>query len=157
MGSARREDVLADWKYARGHTYAFIKSVPDRTWTFSPHPAFGPICRQLRHLADVQDCYVRGLLDGKIDFRAKRKDVRLEQSKVLLLVHLKELDKHFLAATKHWTHHDWAKQIRWNAHGCPPTLSRQQALLYMKEHEIYHQGALQLYAALAGFKTLRFF
>ena len=49
---------------------------------------------------------------------------------------------------------DLLKKVDWEEVGNPSIIVM---LTYMKEHEIYHQGILQVYASLAGFPTLRFY
>ncbi len=149
-----KKQFLEDWKYVRGNTIKFIHSVPDNKLSFSPHKNWGTIGKQLRHLADVQDCYLKSIKAGKVSFDNKRKNYEIEKSKKRLLDDMNQRDVELSNVLSKMSGKQLQKKLLWAEVGNSSIII---ALTYMKEHEIYHQGILQLYADLAGFKTLRFF
>ncbi len=152
-----KEGLLADWEWTRSLTLKYIESVPDDKLSFSPGHGFGTLGRQLRHMADVQECYLKGLETGEIDFKKKRKDYMMETSKAKLLAYVKELDEKLKSLMKNLEEEDLNKPVKWQVWENLPDPTIFQAITYMTQHEIFHQGILQLYAALAGFQTVRFF
>jgi len=149
-----KKQFLADWDYTRSNTLKFIESIPNNKLDFSPNKNFGSLGRQLRHLADVQGCYIKALDTRKVTFQNKKKDYSLENDKQKLINYFNDLDKEMKNKLKRLKEKDLLKKVDWKEVGNPNMISM---LNYMKEHEIYHQGILQLYAELAGFKTLRFY
>ena len=149
-----RKQFLRDWNHTRTNTFKFIESIPNNKIVFSPHKDWGSIGRQLRHMADVQDCYIKAIGTRKITFRNKRRDYSMETSKEKLIKYMKELDKKLKEKIQHMPEKDLLKKVDWKEAGNPPVIVM---LTYMKEHEIYHQGILQVYASLAGFPTIRFY
>ena len=130
------------------------ESIPNNKLNFIPHKDFGSAGRQLRHMADVQECYLKAVETRKVTFQNKRKDYSMETSKEKLVEYMKELDEKLKVKLKKMSEKYLLKKVDWKEVGNPSIIVM---LTYMKEHEIYHQGILQLYASLAGFETIRFF
>ena len=149
-----KKQFLGDWGYTRGNTLKFIESIPANKLTFSPDKDWGSLGRQLRHIADVQECYLRAFYTGEVSFENKRKDYSMEKDKGKILKYMAELDQQLKEKVSSLSEKDLLKKVKWKEVGNP---SIAVMLMYMKEHEIYHQGILQVYASLAGFPTLRFF
>lgn len=151
------KQVLEDWNWTRGLTYKFIDSIPNDKLSFSPGKEFGTIVQQLRHMGAVQECYIIGLETGKIDFSKKRKDKKIESSKKNIKGYLKKLDIRQKKILNKLSKKDLDKIIEWKVWEDIPNPTTHQVLLYLIQHETFHQGILQLYASLARFKTVRFF
>ena len=149
-----KEQFLGDWEYSRKDTIKFIETVPEDKLGFSPHKDWGSIGRQLRHMADVQECYIKAIDTKKVTFQNKRKDYSMETDKQKLIDYMKKLDKQLKEKIKKLSENDLLTKVDWEEVGNP---SIAVMLNYMKDHEIYHQGILQVYASLAGFQTPRFF
>ena len=149
-----KEQFLGDWEYTRNNTFKFIESIPNNKIGFSPHKDWGSIGRQLRHIADVQECYLNAIDTKKVTFQNKRKDYSMETDKDKLIRYMKDLDKRLKEKIQKMSEKDLLKKVDWEEVGNPSIIVM---LTYMKEHEIYHQGILQVYASLAGFQTPRFF
>ena len=149
-----KEQFFGDWEYSRKDTIKFIETVPEDKLGFSPHKDWGSIGRQLRHMADVQECYIKAIDTKKVTFQNKRKDFSMETDKQKLIDYMKKLDKQLKEKIKKLSENDLLTKVDWEEVGNP---SIAVMLNYMKDHEIYHQGILQVYASLAGFPTPRFF
>ena len=142
-----KKQLLSDWEWVRNLTLKFIESIPENKLSFTPGHGFGTLGQQLRHTAAVQECYLIGLETGKINFSQKRKDVDLEQSKEKMMTFMKQLDERLRKALENA---DLDHVIEWKVWENIPNPT-------MTQHEIFHQGIWQLYAAQVGFKTVRFF
>ncbi|MEK6951564.1 MAG: DinB family protein [Nanoarchaeota archaeon] len=152
-----KKQFFEDWVWTRGLTLKFVETIPEDKFNFSPGGNFGHLGKQLRHIGAVQECYLVGFETGKIDFSKKIKDVSLEKSKIQLVKYFTKLDNRFENWFKTLDIKDLDRVINWKVWEDLPNPTISQALYYMLEHEIFHQGILQLYAELAGFETIRFF
>ncbi|MBI4450332.1 DinB family protein [Candidatus Woesearchaeota archaeon] len=154
----RRKDLrmqfLSDWRYTRSRTLSFIRAAPLNAFRFSPNKQYGTLGRQLRHMADIQHCYSISLQTGSMDFTAVKPDKATEHDKYKMMDYFRKVDREFKRAVMRTPLARLRRRMHWPEVGNP---TRYEALLYMKEHEIYHQGILQMYAALAGFKGLKFY
>lgn len=150
----QKHQFLRDWAYLRNNTQEYLKSVPDDRLTFSSHPEWGSIGRHLRHMGDVQECYLNALDTGKLSFKAKRKDRSMESNKQKLAAYFRELDEKLEKKINTMGEQDFLKPVEWKEFDNPTV---EATLTYMKEHEVFHQGILQVYAKLANFHTIRFF
>ncbi|HET6947190.1 MAG TPA: DinB family protein, partial [bacterium] len=95
-GEAHPSDALAqwakEWQGTRALTFDLLHSLPYAVMNFSPHPDFGTFARQIRHLGDIQACYLLALQTGTMDFSARSRQRALEQSKEHLDAYLQDLD-----------------------------------------------------------------
>ena len=158
MDSAKLKRFIdEDWNWTRGLTYKFIDSIPPEKLSFSPSREFGSTGKQLRHMGAVQECYLQGMTAGKIDFSKRRRDEAIEKSAGLIVKYFQKLDTDLKQLLESIGDNDLEKEIEWIVWEDLPNPSLYQVLNYMNQHEIFHQGILQLSASVAGFKTVRFF
>lgn len=130
------------WQAARALTYDLLRSLPYAVMNFSPHPGFGTLIRQIRHVGEIQAAYVAAITSGRMDFAARPRQRALEQSKDRLDAFLREQDASLLAALREA---DAARTIEW--HGTQATLL--QHLMYLLQHETLHHGMWVFYAKIA--------
>ena len=148
-----KKQFLEDWKHTRNNTLRFIDSIPNKKLSFKPHRNFGTLGKQLRHLADVQECYLKGIKTGVIEFSRKRKDFSMETDKQKLINYFRQQDKDLILMLKIMHETDLRKNIIWKECGKPTIYS---TLIYMKEHEIFHQGIFNYALNLQGLNHLDF-
>ncbi|SRR5579875_116090 len=134
------------WQFTRSLTYDFLKVLNEESLSYSPHPAFGNLGKQIRHLGDVQECYVRALETGVADFSRKRMDLSMESSLEKLTHHLREMDNYLYDALSKYTADPLKQEIKW-----PTTrLSVLEHLFLLPQHEAIHQGQWSLAARQHG-------
>lgn len=130
------------WQTTRALTYDLLSTLPYAVMNFSPHPGFGTLIRQIRHVGEIQACYTSAIISGRMDFASRRRQRALEQSKERLDAFLHEQDDALLAALREV---DAARMIEWN--GTQTALL--QHLMYLLQHETLHHGMWVFYAKIA--------
>lgn len=134
------------WQFTRSLTYDFLHVLTEENLAYSPQLEFGTIGKHLRHIGDVQECYVRALQTGSVDFSKKRRDLSMETSLKRLEDHLKEQDKFLYDTLSQYDKDPIREQIAW-----PTTkLSVLEHLFLLPQHEAVHQGQWSLAARQAG-------
>ncbi len=151
------EIFIKDWRWVRGLTYEFIKMIPTEKLMFSPHKDFGSLGRQLRHVADIQECYLKGFINGELDFKNRRRDRSMEHNQKKLLKFFEDLDEKLYKFLSTHTEKELDNVIIWNVWENLPNPTIKECLLYLIEHEVYHQGIWTLYGKLGNFETPKFF
>ncbi|HET6780987.1 MAG TPA: DinB family protein [bacterium] len=130
------------WRSARALTYDFLRSLPYAIMNFSPHPGFGTLARQIRHVGEIQACYLEGITSAQMDLASRRRQRALEQSKERLEAYLQEQDAALLGLLPRA---DPARSIKWSSG--PVTLMVH--LLRLLQHETLHHGMWIFYAKIA--------
>lgn len=130
------------WRSTRTLTYDFLRSLPYAIMNFSPHPGFGTLARQIRHVGEIQACYVGAITAGQMDLAARPRQRALEQSKERLWAYLLEQDAALLDALGKAA---VDRTITWS--GGPVTLLTH--LLWLLQHETLHHGMWIFYAKIA--------
>lgn len=136
------EQWAQTWQTTRALTYDLLATLPYAVMNFSPHPGFGTLIRQIRHVGEIQACYTSAIASGRMDFAGRRRQRALEQSKERLEAFLREQDAALLAALREV---DAVRTIEWN--GTQTTLL--QHLTYLLQHETLHHGMWVFYAKIA--------
>jgi uncharacterized damage-inducible protein DinB len=134
------------WQFTRSLTYDFIKVLKPDDLLYSPQLEFGTIGKQLRHLGDVQECYVKALETGVADFTKKRMDLSMEASASRLEQHLREQDEHLYRALSKYEGSPVDNMIVWKN----SKLSVLEHLFLLPQHEAIHQGQWSLAARQHG-------
>lgn len=134
-----------EWRQTRGLTYDLLHALPYAVMNFSPHPEFGTFVRQIRHIGDMQACYLLGLETGTMDFSAQRRQRALEQSKEHLEAYLRDLDARLLEVVRSLTPERLARPIAWEGERLTPI----QHLMRLLQHESLHHGMWAVYAKVA--------
>lgn len=134
---------VAAWRQTRALTFDFLRALPYAVMNFSPHPEFGTLIRQIRHVADIQACYIAAIKSGTMDFAAQPRRRALERSKESLEAYLHHLDEELLAVLR--AHGSDGRSIDWS--GTPATLP--QHLMWLLQHEALHHGMWTFYAKIA--------
>lgn len=134
-----------EWRGTRALTYDLLRSLPYAVMNFSPHPDFGTFARQIRHLGDIQACYLVALQTGTMDFTSRRRQRALEQSKEHLDAYLQDLDAQLDEVLRGQTPERLAQPITWE--GEHVTVLRH--LMRLLQHESLHHGILAFYAKVA--------
>lgn len=134
------------WQFTRSLTYDFIHSLKDEDLLYSPQLEFGTLGKQLRHVGDVQECYVKALETGKADFAKKRLDVSMETSLTRLEEHLKEQDQYLYRVLASFDKDPIKEPVEWET----TRMSVLEHLFLLPQHEAIHQGQWSLAARQAG-------
>jgi uncharacterized damage-inducible protein DinB len=134
------------WQFTRSLTYDFIHCLKAEDLSYSPQLEFGTLGKQLRHVGDVQECYVKALESGKADFSRKRLDHSMEGSLERLEEHLKEQDQYLYRVLSEFNKDPIKEQIQWEK----TRMSVLEHLFLLPQHEAIHQGQWSLAARQAG-------
>lgn len=134
------------WQFTRSLTYDFIHCLTAEDLSYSPQLEFGTLGKQLRHVGDVQECYVRALESGRADFSKKRMDHSMETSLERLERHLKEQDQYLYRVLSEFNKDPIKEQIQWET----TRMSVLEHLFLLPQHEAIHQGQWSLAARQAG-------
>lgn len=134
-----------EWAAARTLTYDLLRSLPYPVMNFSPHPDFGTFARQMRHLGDIQSCYVRAIHSGAMDFSGQQRQRALEQSKEDLEAYLRHVDEELSTTLAGLTGEQLDRSIAWES----GPVSLLEHLLRLLQHEVLHQGMWTIYARVA--------
>lgn len=145
MGVDSLEQWAAEWAHTRQLTYDLLAALPYAVLNFSPHPEFGTFARQIRHIGDVQACYLMGLDTAKMDFGARPHQRALEQSKDHLERYLRDLDVQLTQALRSLGGEGAVRHIAWE----DEEITVLQHLMRLLQHETLHHGMLALYAKVA--------
>jgi uncharacterized damage-inducible protein DinB len=134
------------WQFTRSLTYDFLHVLSADNLTYSPQLEFGTLGKQIRHIGDVQGCYVDALGTGQVDFSKKRMDKTMEGSAEKLEAYLREQDKYLYDTLSKYDKDPIKDEIKW--HTC--NLSVLEHLFLLPQHEAIHQGQWSLAARQAG-------
>lgn len=134
------------WQFTRSLTYDFMHVLKDEQLAYSPQLQFGTLGKQLRHLGDVQECYVKALDTGVADFSNKRMNVSLETSLKGLESYLHEMDGFLYDKLASFDKDPVREQIQWKG----TKMSVLEHLFLLPQHEAIHQGQWSLAARQAG-------
>ena len=134
-----------EWAQTRQLTYDLLAALPYAVMNFSPHPDFGTFARQIRHIGDIQACYLLGLQTGRMDFKARPRQRALEQSKEHLEAYLRDLDTQLSEVLRTLAGEQPTRPIAWE----DGEVSALQHLMRLLQHETLHHGMLALYARVA--------
>jgi len=136
---------VALWLRTRALTYDLLRSLPYSVMNFSPHPGFGTLIRQIRHVADIQACYLAAIETGKMEFSSEPRHRALEQVKEHVEAYLQSLDTQLLAVLRALPHPIRARPIAWGV----DQLTLLQHLTGLLQHETLHHGMWVFYARIA--------
>lgn len=134
------------WQFTRSLTYDFLHALKEEELKYSPQLEFGTLGKQLRHVGDVQECYIKALATGKADFSKKRMDISMEVSLKKLEDYLREQDSHLYAALAKFNKDPIKEEVAWKT--C--RMSILEHLFLLPQHEAIHQGQWSLAARQAG-------
>ena len=143
------ESFLEEYEEIRARTIEFLKTVPQEQWTWKPHELLGSFGMQARHMSTSQQCYIKGIQQGKIDFTQKSFDKEIETVKKKAIERLQELDKKLRKVLEEIN--DPTKEIIF-VDGVTGTTKEElkDVIRYLIDHEYYHQGIFTAYGRLAG-------
>lgn len=133
------------WQSTRQLTYDFLHALPYAVMNFSPHPEFGTLIRQIRHVADIQACYIAGIKSGKMDFQVQPRQRALEQSKEHVEAYLRHLDEELISVLRALPDDQRARPIDWGS----SRITLLQHLTWLLQHETLHHGMWVFYAKVA--------
>ena len=137
------------WRDVRGLTYEFVETVPDARWEYSPHPAFAPLHKQVRHLICVQGVYNQGLSERVADFSRKHAHYAgpLERSALVAGLRAKDTQLREIIDGLRHSVADFSIDF-FGKH-----MSFTRYVDVMLQHEALHHGQWSMYAALGNFET----
>lgn len=142
------EPFRETWAFTRTLTRSFIETTPADRWEFSPHPRYGSMARQFRHVVQVTDLYSDVLRRGRLTMDSKfaRYDGSLDRDDLLagLARSDDDLDSALTAAI--------AGGIESYEFG-GEQMSLGVVLGVFIEHEANHHGLWSAYATLGGWET----
>lgn len=133
------------WQQTRGLTYDLLRALPPAVLNFSPSAGFGPLSRQIRHVGDIQACYLAALQTGRMDFTSQPRQRKIEQSKEHLEGYLQALDASLLETLRGLGAEGLARSIQWDGE----RLSLLGHLIRLLQHETLHHGMWTIYANVA--------
>jgi uncharacterized damage-inducible protein DinB len=136
---------VEDWQQTRALTYHLLRALPPAVLNFSPAAGFGPLSRQIRHVGDIQACYLAALQTGRMDFTAQPRQRKIEQSKEHLEGYLQALDASLLDALRGLRTEGVGRLIQWDGE----SLSLLRHLIRLIQHETLHHGMWAIYASVA--------
>lgn len=134
------------WQFTRSLTFDFLHCLTEENLLYSPQLQFGTLGKHLRHIGDVEECYVKALESGKADFSKKRMDASMETSLSRLEEHLKEQDEFLYKTLATFNKDPLKEQIQWES----TKMSVLEHLFLLPQHEAIHQGQWSLAARQAG-------
>ena len=134
------------WQFTRSLTYDFLHCLTEENLSYSPQLEFGTLGKHFRHIGDVQECYVKALETGKVDFSKKRLDFTMEGSLKKLEDHLRAQDNYLYDTLSKYDKDPIKHQIAWHT----TNLSVLEHLFLLPQHEAVHQGQWSLAARQAG-------
>lgn len=134
-----------EWRQTRALTYELLRTLPYAVMNFSPHPDFGTFIRQMRHVADIQACYVAATHTGKMDFSAQPRQRALEHSKEDVEAYMRDLDAQLLQSLQTLSAQERGRPIAWG----DERVSLLQHLMRLLQHETLHHGMWTFYAKVA--------
>jgi hypothetical protein len=140
---------LDQWRFAHQMTLAFVNTIPDAHWEFSPHDRYAPFCKQLRHLIGVRGVYRDAICSGSTDFSRKHEYYTGDLTRATLRAALVTEQEEFLSLIASPACEDASRPIAF----FDSQFSLEQYTYIVIHHEGIHQGQWALYAALAGFDT----
>ena len=65
------QSILNEWEFTRKLSQDFLKSLSSEQLEYTPEVKMGPLWKQFRHLARVQQNYTDALLNLKVDFSTR--------------------------------------------------------------------------------------
>lgn len=133
------------WQSTRRLTYDLLRALPYAVMNFSPHPEFGTLIRQIRHVGDIQACYIAAIKSGKTDFQAQPRKRALEQSKEHVEAYLHHLDEELLSTLRELPADLRTRLIAWDS----SQVTLLQHLVWLLQHESLHHGMWVFYAKIA--------
>lgn len=137
---------LTEWTATRRLTYDLLGMLPYSVTNFSPHPDFGTLIRQIRHVGDIQAAYMTAIERGRMDFAAHRRQRTLERSKDDVAAYLHALDARMVDLLSTLSEDQRAGRIDW---GDGEQVSLAQHLTRLLQHETLHHGMWTFYAKIA--------
>jgi uncharacterized damage-inducible protein DinB len=143
------DSFLPSWHHSRQLTHDFIAAVPEHRWVWLPHPRYGALNKQFRHVLCVQGVYVEGLRNRTAQFSNKHSHYNGRLDGDALVEGLKQMDESMVAALdaiRRSGEDDYTIEF----YGTQRLGSYLNAFLH---HEALHHGQWSFYATLGGFDT----
>jgi uncharacterized damage-inducible protein DinB len=138
-------EFFEEWRWARGLSIGLLEALPEALLTAKPVAISGAWWKQFRHLARVQENYVRALETGSIHFTCERSLYTGGANRESLLTYLKEADQKLFSNLSGLSAEI---QIDWFG----TSISLQQHLVRLLSHETLHHGQFIIYARQVGLK-----
>jgi len=143
------DTFLPSWQHARGLTRDFIEAVPEDRWAWAPHPRYGALNKQFRHMICVQGVYVDGLRNRRADFATKHSHYDGTLARGDLLDGLARMDD-ALERVLEEIRAQGEERCFVEFYGRQPLGTYLNTFLH---HEALHHGQWSFYATLGGFET----
>lgn len=124
-------------------TVDLLKTLNNAKLGCQPFVNMGTLGQQFRHLADISLCYEKAIRIGRLSFRGKRRDRRLERSVSGLRNYLGKVITKLERSLRNCNPQS---RISWAGR----KINIAQHLGYLNEHEILHHGELIVYARVCG-------
>jgi uncharacterized damage-inducible protein DinB len=137
----------AEWKHVREQLERILYMLPAEKLSFSPHESIGTIGRQLRHVGDVAEVFIRGIETGVVDFKEKRRDRSMETSKEKLVHYIHQQTQSIHTFIKALPDPMLEALVQFPEIGM---ITVEQLLRKLIEHEYVYLGILYTSVRLAG-------
>ena len=136
----------SNWKNIRNQIEHVLYILPADKLTFTPHQEISSMGRQLRHIADVAEVYIRGIETGRVDFSEKRRDRSMETSKEKLIHYIHQQTQSVDTFVSALPNPMLEAQVEFPELGL---ISVEMLLGLLIQHESMHLGILYTTAILA--------
>jgi uncharacterized damage-inducible protein DinB len=144
----------------RKNTLVIAQEIPEQQYSFRPAPASRSVAELLAHIAisykfqyQIHGQERRSSLEG-FDFPALMQRLAVEEkvqrSKDQTLDLLRTTGEQWAGWLEGLTEEFLAEQVAFPAGAMPPSKSRFEMVLSVKEHEMHHRGQLMLIERLVG-------
>ena len=135
--------AFESFRQSRKMTVDLLKTLNNSKLGCQPCVDMGTLGQQFRHMADISMCYEEAIWTGRLNFKRKRRNHRLERSVVGLRKYLGEVTKKLDRSLRSYNPR---RRISWAGR----KVDIAQHLGYLNEHEIPHHGELIVYFRVCG-------
>ena len=151
------KDIASAFRGVRKNTIQIAEDIPEDKYSFQPAPGARTVAKTLAHIALLprfnQQLAKVNSLEG-IDFGKYLAEVTAEEAKprtkAELLQWLRQSGEEFAAWVETLSDDVLAQVFTFPAGAQPPSRTRFEMLLSVKEHEMHHRGQLMLIERMLG-------
>jgi uncharacterized damage-inducible protein DinB len=143
------QDYTRHWNESRERTFRLMEKIDEAKLDFRPLPNYGSIREQVAHIFAAELSVVRGIDDGKFLWKET-----MDEMLTLSLDDLKNSGRETDRALANLVENAESAWLAARVPGSSSTLTREQWLQELFEHEIHHRGQLSLTMRLAGLDVI---
>ena len=133
-----------EWKIVHGKLWELLERLNDNELALScPDQTFGTIGKQIRHILDVYDVYIRAIAYKNIDFSIMRKETTIEFDKDRLMDYAQFLDDQLINILDQLDDSNLFDKISWKDSDAED-ITLFNLLSLILHHETYHFGIINI-------------